>query len=92
MTDLAFQVYHSSYASTISEIEDTVKFCKLELNDDDIFQTIGVNTNRPKDGETVRFSLDLYSQGELLDIKLHAQVYCWDTKYSRTFELNAYIN
>lgn len=83
-------IYHNSYTSAVQEAERMATE-KYDVDQDQMAVDIGMNTRRPKDGETVRFHIDLYKDGKLQRKKLHAQVYGRGTKYSN-FELNMYIS
>jgi hypothetical protein len=86
-----YTIYHNSYSAAVQEAENFATKNHYELNQDQIFQDIGVNTKRPRDGETTKFKFDLYADNKLQRKKLHAQVYGRGTQHN-SFELNMYIS
>lgn len=83
-----YQVYHNSYSSAVQEAIDYANKKGYELNEDDIFRYISMDSKRPKHGQTTRVSIPIYKNGVEQKKMLHFQVYGMKNKY----ELNAYIN
>lgn len=57
-----------------------------------MFVDIGMNTSKPKNGDTTRFSITLYKDGKALETKLQCQVFGrGDDSFINPYELNMYI-
>jgi hypothetical protein len=85
-----YEVYHSSYTSAVQAAEDFAIKNKYEVDKDKMSIDIGMNTRRPKEGDTTKFMIDLFKDGKEQRKKLHAQVYCMQG--GSKFELNMYIS
>jgi hypothetical protein len=83
-----YQIQHSTYTECIKEMERIVSKSGFELDTDEQFSTVGINTKRPKTGETVRFSLSLSKSGKVIKKGVHVQVYGMPNDM---YELNCYI-
>lgn len=83
-----YEIYHKSYSSAVQAAEEYAIKNKYEVDSDKMFNDIGINTKRPREGETTRFMIDLFKDGKEQRKKLHAQVYGRDNG----FELNMYIS
>ena len=81
-------VYHKSYTHAIEAAEVYAKKKGYEIEDDEMFTKVGMNSKRPSVGKTTRVSLELLKNGKPQKKMLHIQVYGMKNGY----ELNAYIN
>jgi hypothetical protein len=81
-------VYHKSYTHAIEAAEVYAKKKGYEIEDDEMFTKVGMNSKRPSVGKTTRVSLELLKNGKPQRKMLHIQVYGMKNGY----ELNAYIN
>lgn len=80
-------MYLKTYTACVEAAKDSFRKKGYSFNDDELFQIIGMDSSRPKEGETERFSIPLY-KGEKLQRKAgHVQVYGRKNDY----ELNCYI-
>jgi hypothetical protein len=84
----ADDVYHKSYTHAIEAAEVYAKKKGYEIEDDEMFTKVGMNSKRPSVGKTTRVSLELLKNGKPQRKMLHIQVYGMKNGY----ELNAYIN
>ena len=84
-----YEVYHNSYTFAVQEAERFVLDQKYEVDKEKMAQDIGLNTRRPKEGQTVKFTIDLFKDGKEQRKKLHAQVFGMP---SGKYELNMYIS
>ena len=81
-------VYHKSYTHAIEAAEVYARKKGYEIDDDEKFTKVGMNSKRPSVGKTTRVSLELLKNGKPQRKMLHIQVYGMKNGY----ELNAYIN
>jgi len=81
-------VYHKSYTHAIEAAEVYAKKKGYEIEDDEMFTKVGLNSKRPSVGKTTKVSLELLKNGKPQRKMLHIQVYGMKNGY----ELNAYIN
>jgi hypothetical protein len=84
-----YEIYHKSYTSAVQEAEDFAKKNGYEVDKEQMAQDIGLNTQRPKEGKTTKFRIDLFKDGKEQRKKLHAQVFGMP---SGNYELNMYIS
>lgn len=85
-----YQVYHNTYTAAVNAAENYAKSKGYELNQEQLAVDVGMNSKRPKDGETTRFSAELWKAGKPQRKRLQVQVYGRGTTYNN-FELNCYI-
>jgi hypothetical protein len=85
---MTYTIYHTSYTQAVQEAE-RYALVKYEVDKERMAQDIGLNTRRPKEGQTTRFMIDLFKDGKEQRKKLHAQVYCME---GGKYELNMYIS
>ena len=81
-------VYHKSYTHAIEAAEVYAKKKGYEIDDDEMFTKVAMNSKRPSVGKTTKVSLELLKNGKPQKKMLHIQVYGMKNGY----ELNAYIN
>ena len=92
-----YEIYHSSYTSSVQEIERFVKkngytFGETkEEADEQLFNVIGTGPPKPSKGKTNKIDLELWKGKKKQKKLLHAQVYNRGTS-GNTFELNMYIS
>ena len=79
-----YEIYHDTYSSAISEVEKVVKKKGFEL-DKNAFKKI---TTGPSKGESLRFTLLLYKNGEPAKKSLHFQI----ENLGSSYELNLYFD
>jgi len=92
----SYPIYHSSYSSAVSAIEDFAKKKGYTLDDesdkenigDQMATTVGMGPKKPSNGKTNKFSFTLYKNNKEQRKALHAQVYGDEGR----FELNMYIS
>lgn len=85
---MGYQVSHNTYSECVKEMERIVSVAGFELDADEQFSTVGINSKRPKIGETTRFSLSLAKSGKKVKKAVHVQVYGLP---NGKYELNCYI-
>jgi len=82
------EVYHKSYTHAIEAAQNYAGKKGYEIEDDELFTKVGMNSKRPSVGKTTRVSLELLKNGKPQRKMLHIQVYGMKNGY----ELNTYIN
>ena len=82
------EVYHKSYTHAIEAAKAYALKKGYQIEDDEMFTKVGMNSKRPSVGKTTRVSLELMKGGKPQRKMLHVQVYGMKNGY----ELNAYIN
>jgi hypothetical protein len=60
----SYKVIHNTYSSAISEVHEYAKELGYLLNDDELFDKIGMGPKKPKEGVTNKFTLMLYKPGK----------------------------
>jgi hypothetical protein len=83
-----FETYHKSYTHAIEAARAAALKKGFEVEDDEMFTKVGMNSKRPSVGKTTRVSLELVKNGKPQRKMLHIQVYGMKNGY----ELNSYIN
>jgi len=91
-----YVIYHKSYSSATTEIENYAKKKGYTLDDESdsenigsqMFDVVGTGPSRPKEGKTNKFDFELYKGTKLQKVYLHAQIYGRENGY----ELNIYIS
>jgi hypothetical protein len=83
-----YEVYHSTYTSAVQAALEHAERLGYTYDEDDSSKIIGLNTAKPKNGETTKFSLPIYKNDKLQNKMLQVQV----TDLSNNYELNCYIN
>lgn len=91
--DAKYRVYHSSYTKAIQEVENYAKKLGFKFDEDgqegeQLADKVGLGPAKPKNGQTNRFSFDIYKNGKLQKKRLQVQIYGDGGDY----ELNMYIN
>jgi len=81
-------VYFKSYTAAIEAARAAALKKGFEVEDDEMFTKVGMNSKRPSVGKTTRVSLELTKAGKPQRKMLHIQVYGMKNGY----ELNSYIN
>ena len=81
-------VYFKSYTAAIEAARAAALKKGFEIEDDEMFTKVGMNSKRPSVGKTTRVSLELTKAGKPQRKMLHIQVYGMKNGY----ELNSYIN
>ena len=81
-------VYFKSYTAAIEAARAAALKKGFEVDDDEMFTKVGMNSKRPSVGKTTRVSLELTKAGKPQRKMLHIQVYGMKNGY----ELNSYIN
>ena len=84
-----YPVYNKTYTAAIEAARAYALKKGYEIEDDEMFTKVGMNSKRPGVGKTTRVSLELMRNGKPQKKMLHIQVYGMD-RYG--YELNAYIN
>ena len=84
-----YRVNHDTYTSAIEEAKRICVEKGFFLNEDELFQDIGLDSYRPKVGETERVTIKLYNEdlSKVHKKAMHVQVYGKEDG----FELNCYI-
>ena len=82
------EVYHKSYTHAIEAAEAYALKKGYTIEDDEMFNKVGMNSKRPSVGKTTKVNLELLRNGKPQKKMLHIQVYGMKNGY----ELNAYIN
>ena len=89
-TESKKQLYFPSYAEAVEyALNDAKK--KYQVDEGEVAQIVGLNSNRPKEGDTTRLQIPLYRAGSWSKISLNIQVYNRGGN-SNPFELNFYIS
>ncbi|NCB02069.1 MAG: hypothetical protein EOM67_07860 [Spirochaetia bacterium] len=84
-----YVIYHNSYSGAISEVENLVIKNGMIWNPDEVFTKVSTGTKKPKEGDIVKFYLQLYTPDHMPAGKaIHVQVYGMGDRY----ELNAYFS
>ena len=86
-----FEVYHKSYTSAVDSALSYANNRGFELDDDEVAQSVGLNSSKPGRGKTTKVSLSLIKNGKEVKQKLHFQVYNRDID-PKPYELNVYIS
>ena len=81
-------IYHNTFSSAVQTASEYANKLGYEINEDEWFTKVATGPKKLSEGETNRYSLSLYKDGEEQRKMLHFQVYGMKNKY----ELNAYIN
>ena len=81
-------VYFKSYTAAIEAARAAALKKGFEIDEDEMFTKVGMNSKRPSVGKTTRVSLELTKAGKPQRKMLHIQVYGMKNGY----ELNSYIN
>ena len=81
-------VYFKSYTAAIEAARAAALKKGFEVEDDEMFTKVGMNSKRPSVGKTTKVSLELVKNGKPQRKMLHIQVYGMKNGY----ELNSYIN
>ena len=84
-----YPVYNKTYTAAIEAARAYALKKGYEIEDDEMFTKVAMNSKRPGVGKTTRVSLELMRNGKPQKKMLHIQVYGMD-RYG--YELNAYIN
>jgi len=84
-------VYHDSYTSAVREAEWQVENAGYTMNPEETAQVVGLDSRRPKGGQTTKYSIQLYKNGEPAGKMIHVQVYNRETEIN-PFELNMYYS
>lgn len=87
-----YQIYHKTYTSAVDAMLSYVKANGYDIVDDEVWNKISTGPGRPKNGDTVRHSLDLTKNGKVQKKQLNAQVYDMGNSRGNTYELNMYIS
>ena len=83
-----YPIYHKSYTHSIEAAKAYALKKGYEIEDDEMFNKVGINSKRPSVGKTTRVSLQLTRNGKPQKKQLNIQVYGMKNGY----ELNCYIN
>ena len=83
-----YPVYNKTYTSAIEAARAYALKKGYEIEDDEMFTKVAMNSKRPGVGKTTRVSLELMRNGKPQKKMLHIQVYGMD-RYG--YELNTYI-
>lgn len=86
-----YEINHGSYCSAIQEALSYAVKSGYSTDKENISNEIGLNTNRPKNGNTTRISLKLWKAGKEQKKMLQIQVYHRDSDI-KPYELNCYVN
>jgi hypothetical protein len=81
-------VYFKSYTAAIEAARAAALKKGFEVEEDEMFTKVGMNSKRPSVGKTTKVSLELIKNGKPQRKMLHIQVYGMKNGY----ELNSYIN
>ena len=87
-TNLEHEIYFKSYTHAIEAAEVMAGKKGYTIEDDELFNKVGMNSKRPSVGKTTKVNLELLKNGKPQKKMLHIQVYGMKNGY----ELNAYIN
>jgi hypothetical protein len=87
-----YKVYHHDYTSAVNSALDFATRNGYDTDPDERADIIGVQSNRPKNGQTERVTLPLYKDGKKQRKHLNFQVYNMGNKSGNTYELNAYVS
>ena len=82
------EIYFKSYTHAIEAAEVMAGKKGYTIEDDELFNKVGMNSKRPSVGKTTKVNLELLKNGKPQKKMLHIQVYGMKNGY----ELNAYIN
>jgi len=82
------EIYFKSYTHAIEAAEVMALKKGYTIEDDEMFNKVGMNSKRPSVGKTTKVNLELLKNGKPQKKMLHIQVYGMKNSY----ELNAYIN
>ena len=82
------EIYFKSYTHAIEAAEVMAGKKGYTIEDDELFNKVGMNSKRPSVGKTTKVNLELLKNGKPQKKMLHIQVYGMKNSY----ELNAYIN
>jgi len=84
----SYQIIHNTFTSAIDAARKEVEKQGYELDDDEMFSTVGTGPKKPSDGKTNRYTLALTKKGKPQKKSLHMQIYGMGNK----FELNMYVS
>ena len=82
------EIYFKSYTHAIEAAEVMALKKGYTIEDDEMFNKVGMNSKRPSVGKTTKVNLELLKNDKPQKKMLHIQVYGMKNSY----ELNAYIN
>lgn len=83
-----YKVYHETYSGAIQTALDWVKTRGYEYDEEETATKIGLQSSRPKNGDTEKVTITLYKNNKEQKKALQIQV----TDLGKNYELNAYIN
>ena len=90
-----YVVLNNSYTDCVEEMKKFVDKNGYEISEDEMWQKVSVNSQRPSDGDTTRLDLELTPKAGTKVTRnkkyLHAQVFGRGTR-SKNYELNMYIS
>lgn len=87
----SYKIYHDSYTSAVQEAESHAVSKGFKVDPEESADVVGLQSRRPREGETERYSLSLsYAIRDWVKCKkaLHVQITCLEPG---KFELNCYI-
>ena len=87
----SYPLYHDSYTSAIDAGIEYAKKQKFETDAEELAKIVGMDSKRPKSGQTTKVHIPLYKDGKKQRKMLHISVYNRETK-SKPFELTAYVS
>jgi len=83
--------YHNTYTSAVNGALQFAKNNGYDVDDEEVSELVGLQSQRPKPGKTTRVTIPLYKNGKLQRKALHFQVYNRETEID-PYELNMYIS
>lgn len=81
------ETYYPTFSAAVQAAAEYALSKGYSINDDQWFQTISTGPKKPSEGQTNRYSIELFKDGKIQKKQLHIQVY----GMSNNYELNAYI-
>jgi len=88
ITEYEKETYFKTYTEAVNAALEYSKKKGYETNKEELADIIGINSKRPKTGQTTKVDIPLYKNGKLQKKYLHRAVYAMENSY----ELTRYIN
>lgn len=87
-----YQVYHKTYTSAVETAKEYLDKRGYDVDEEKFATEFGIMNSRPKNGQTVKVSIQVQSRKKKKPEYYHVQIFDMGNATGNTYELNAYIN